>query len=152
VRHETSLVKPSDREKSLEVITTMKPKPKKAKGAKMREINHNTLSYGGSPGELVSIRVEAVGTNHMVNYILDGVGPTTLTAGQKLTFNLKNTVGAKTILQLNLEYSADGTYTVAVENVPDCAIDTGMPKLNECVRTFDDFPDGNTLNFSFFVE
>lgn len=116
----------------------------------MREINHNTLSYGGQPGELVSIRVEAQGTNHMVNYVLDGVGPSTLPPGQKLTFNLKNGVGAQTVLQLNLEYSADGTYTVAVENVSNCAIDT--QHTNECVNTFDDFPDGNTLNFSFFVE
>lgn len=117
----------------------------------MREINHNTLSYGGQANEPVSIRIEAQGTNRTVNYFLDGVGPTTLADGQKLTFNLKDAVGATTIVQLDLEYSADGTYTVAVENVSNCILDT-QHQLNECVHTYDDFPDGNTLNFSFFVE
>jgi len=116
----------------------------------MREINHNTLSYGGAPNEQVSIRVEAEGTNHIVTYVLDGVGPTVLPAGQKLTFNLKNAVGAQTILQLNLEYNADGTYKVVVENVSNCLKDE--QHKNECSHTYDDFPDGDTLDFSFLAE
>src|ERR1044072_2733204 len=48
------------------------------KGAKMREINHNNLNYGGGAQETASIRVEANGTNHMVNYVLDGSPAQTL--------------------------------------------------------------------------
>jgi len=116
----------------------------------MREINHDTLSYGGAPSEPVSIRVEATDTNHSVTYVLDGVGPTVLPEGEKLTFNLKNAVGGQTILQLNLEYNAEGTYKVTVENVSNCVKDS--QHKNECSHTYDDFPDGNTLDFSFFAE
>jgi hypothetical protein len=128
----------------------MKPKPAKAKGAKMREIDHNNLNYGGGPQETVSIRVEANGTNHMVTYVLDGVGPTVLPEGHKLTFPLNSTVGQKRILQMDLQYSADGTYTVAVENIPNCVIDSGH--TNECVRHFKDFDFGTVLNYVFFTE
>jgi len=116
----------------------------------MREINHNTLSYGGQPGETGNIRVEANGTNHMVRYVLDGVGPTVLPTGQKLTFKLKNAVGGKTVVHMDLDYSADGTYQVIVENVSNCLKDTGHK--NECSHSYDDFPDGTSLNFSFVAE
>jgi hypothetical protein len=116
----------------------------------MREIDHNNKNYGGGPHETASIRIEADGTNHMVNYSVDGGGIQTLPKGQKLTVPMKATVGDSTTLQVNLEYSADGTYTVAVENIPNCVIDTNH--TNECVRTYSDFDIGTTLNFIFFTE
>jgi len=116
----------------------------------MREIDHNIHQYGGSPQEIASVRIEAAGTNHMVAYVLDGVGPTVLPEGQKLTFPLSSTVGEKRILQMDLQYSADGTYTVAVENVANCVIDTAHK--NECVRHFKDFDFGTVLNYVFFTE
>jgi hypothetical protein len=118
----------------------------------MREIDHNNLNYGGGPQETASIRVEAKGTNHMVSYVLDGAGAVTLPPGQKLTFPLKPTVGAKRILQMDLQYSAPGTYTVAVENVTNCVIDMGH--TNECVggSPYSDFQIGTVLNFVFFTE
>jgi hypothetical protein len=124
---------------------------KPTKGAKMREINHNNLNYGGGPQEMASIRVEANGTNHMVNYVLDGSPAVTLPPGQKLTFPLKPTVGAKRILQMDLQYSAHGTYTVTVENIPNCVIGMGT---NECptASPYNDFQIGTVLNFVFFTE
>jgi hypothetical protein len=118
----------------------------------MREIRHNTLSYRGRAGEPVSIRVETQGdTNHMVHYVLDGSLPArVLPAGQKITFNLKNNSGAQTILQVDLDFTAEGSYKVIVENVIDCSRDTA--NVNECVRTVEGFADGQTLNFQFFVE
>lgn len=118
----------------------------------MKEIRHNTLSYRGRPGEPVSIRVEAQGnTNHQVQYVLDGQLPAKpLPAGQKITFNLKNSSQAQTILQLNVDFTWEGSYKVVVENVIDCTKDT--QNSDECVRTVEGFADGQTLNFQFFVE
>ena len=118
----------------------------------MKEIRHNTLSYRGRPGEPVSIKVEAQGnTNHQVQYVLDGQLPAkSLPAGQKITFNLKNSSQAQTILQLNVDFTGEGSYKVVVENVIDCTKDT--QNSDECVRTVEGFADGQTLNFQFFVE
>ena|SRR5688572_7051272 len=126
------------------------PAPLKETG--MKEIRHNTLTYRGGPGEPVSIRVEAQGnTNHQVQYVLDGQLPAkALPAGQKITFNLKNTSAAQTILQLNVDFTGEGSYKVVVENVIDCTRDT--QNNNECVRIVEGLADGQTLNFQFFVE
>jgi hypothetical protein len=114
----------------------------------MKEINHDTLRYKGNPGEKATIRVTAQGTKHMVNYTLDGGDTQVLLEGQPIEFNLKNTSGQRTDLQLLLQFNAQGSYEIVVENVENCSKDVNH--TGKCTRSRD-VPPNVILNFKFFV-
>lgn len=134
-------------------VNTITPTPTPAptpvqKGVTLKEIRHNTLTYGGPAGAEVTVRVEPQSTSHSVTYTLEGT-TVPLLAGQKIKFNLKNNPGDRTLLQVNLEFSGAGSYDVVVENIADCIKDA--QHTNECRRTRFG-PQGATLNFTFVVQ
>src|SRR5207247_11281149 len=70
---------------------------------KMKEINHDSLRYSGPAGEQVTIKVQAQGTTHMVEYTLDGVTEK-LADGDDINFTLVERAGDESInLQLVLD-------------------------------------------------
>jgi uncharacterized lipoprotein NlpE involved in copper resistance len=114
----------------------------------MKELNHNTQRYAGRPGEQVNIRVEAQGTSHLVEYTLDGE-TRPLKKGTPITFRLGNTSGARTDLQIVLDFDGEGSYEVVIENVTGCSKDTAHQ--NRCADTWDGPPlTGGT--YAFFVD
>ncbi len=115
----------------------------------MRELNHNTLSYAGNPKDGVTIRVERQETNQIVSYTLNGGASQNVLDGENIAFALSDTVGAEDTLQLNLDFTANGSYTVVVENVTGCIKDTGHK--NECSHTRPG-PVAVTMDFTFLVE
>ena len=88
----------------------------------MREIDHDLLQYEGAAGEQVTITITAHNTVHMVNFVLDGEPPADLPAGMPLRFNLKDSSGSVTRLQLNLGFSGGGSYEIVIENVANCTV------------------------------
>ena len=85
----------------------------------MNERDHIKRRYEGAPGEQVTINVTATGTSHLVTYNLDDV-PHTLPEGSPIQFNLKNSSGELTRLQLIMDYNAVGSYEIEIEDVVDC--------------------------------
>lgn len=86
----------------------------------MNEVDHALHQYEGDPGELVTITVTAHNTTHMVSRVIDGGAPVEVPAGTPIRFNLKNTSGDETRLQLTLGFNSLGSYDIIVENVDDC--------------------------------
>lgn len=115
----------------------------------MREIDHNNLEYAGAPGEKVTIRITAHGTTQMVNYTLDGGAPKPLKSGDPIEFNLKNAAGQRTDLQLILDFNAQGSYEVVVENVSNCS--KAVQHAGTCVHTWEG-PPREIETFAFFTE
>lgn len=114
----------------------------------MREKNHDGLRYEGAPGEGVTVRVKAQNTVHMVTYSLDGAGHRPLPEGEDISFDLKGRSGDRTTLQLRLDFTSNGSYAVAVENVEGCRLPVSPP--GECAQRCLG-PDGAVMNFKFFV-
>src|SRR3712207_4324974 len=115
----------------------------------MREVDHDTLRYEGGAREQVTVRVTAQDTVHLVTYKLDGAGAKPLAEGQNLSFKLKTQSGARTDLQLRMDFTGNGRYDVLVSGVDDCQLPESPAGkcLQGCLG-----PDGSTLNFKFFVE
>jgi hypothetical protein len=113
----------------------------------MNELDHIKHRYKGSPGEQVTITITPTGTVSLVNFTLDGVAGG-LPAGTPLRFNLKNVSGAMTPLQLDLDFTALGTYEIVVEKVVDCVKDAGH--TNKCIHTRQG-PPRVIENYKFFV-
>jgi hypothetical protein len=90
----------------------------------MKETNHIKRRYQGTKNEQVTINVTADDTNHLVTYNLDDVPQPPLPAGTPLTFDLRNSTGNITRLQLILDYNAAGSYEIEIENVDNCTADT----------------------------
>jgi hypothetical protein len=90
----------------------------------MNETNHIKHRYRGTPNEPVTIHVTADGTNHMVTYNLDDIPQPALPAGTPITFNLGSSSGDLTRLQLIMDFNAEGSYEIEIENVDDCTADT----------------------------
>ncbi|HEY5885670.1 MAG TPA: hypothetical protein VIT88_13340 [Pyrinomonadaceae bacterium] len=114
----------------------------------MREINHSHLEYEGAPQEPVTVRVSAINTNHIVTYKLNAGATIVLPKGQVIQFNLKNSTGQRTDLQIFTDGSTPGSNEFVVENVSNCS----QPPANsgKCVRRRNVPPRKVTL-FAFFV-
>ncbi len=97
----------------------------------MNETNHMKHRYQGAPGEPVTINVTANGTTHMVTYNLDDVSHA-LPAGTPITFNLGNSSGDLTRLQIIMDYNSVGSYEIDVRDVVDC---TGGSPAGTCKHT-----------------
>ena len=115
----------------------------------MIELKHNTLKYAGAAGEDIVVRVVAQGTSHLVVYKLDDDEASPLEEGDAITFRLKDEEGARTNLQLTLDFNGQGSYTVTVENVENCVKDD--EGNNECVHVWNG-PPISFKHFSFFVQ
>lgn len=113
----------------------------------MRERDHDNLEYEGGPEEKAKITVTAQGTTHLVEYTLNGVTKK-LKKGDPIEFDLKSAVGQQTDLQIVLDFNAQGTYDVDVENIPNCSEDD--QHLGKCVNTVAG-PPKEFLTFVFFV-
>lgn len=102
----------------------------------MQETNHDNLRYRGKAGEHVTVRVTASDdTVHLVTYVLDGQLPAkVLPKGESIEFDLKNSSGAVTRLQINLDFAPSGSYDVVVENVAGCPFD--VSGIDECPNPF----------------
>ena len=112
----------------------------------MQEVDHNNLEYKGSAGEPVTVTVTPNGTTQLVAFTLDG-NSQPLPPGGKIRFNLKNASGQQTTLQLVLDFNANGSYEVVVENVTNCSQDT--QHVGRCLNTVDGPPKAFlTLVFS----
>jgi hypothetical protein len=85
----------------------------------MNETNHDKNRYKGAPGEAVTINVTAHGTAHMVTYNLNDVSHA-LPAGTPITFNLGDSSGDLTRLQIIMDYNSVGSYEIVIKNVVDC--------------------------------
>jgi hypothetical protein len=114
----------------------------------MQELDHNNLEYEGAPGEKVTMEVTAKDTNHIVTYKFDIGATQVLKKGDAIEFNLKNTSGQKTELQLITDGTTPGSYDIIVENVPNCVKD--LQQLGNCKRTRPVPPKKISL-FVFFV-
>jgi|GEM_PF-6850303 len=88
----------------------------------MKDLNHPKHRYLGKPGEPVAVDVIAHDTTHMVQFILDGAPAQVLPEGQQIRFNLKNSSGAITTLQLIMDFNAVGAYDIVVSDVTDCPV------------------------------
>jgi poly(3-hydroxybutyrate) depolymerase len=87
--------------------------------SEMNETNHLKHRYQGAPNEQVTIKVTATGTTHMVTYVLNDKSHA-LPAGTPITFNLGDSSGDLTRLQLIMDYNAAGSYEIIIEKVVDC--------------------------------
>lgn len=114
----------------------------------MREKDHNHLEYEGTPGEKVTLRITAKGTNHMVTYKLNGGATQVLKKGDPIEFNLKAASGQRTDLQVIMDGTTRGTYELALENVPNCKDD--LQQIGKCVDTRKAPPKKDSL-YAFFV-
>jgi hypothetical protein len=99
---------------------------------KMRELSHPKHRYEGVAGEQVTIKITANGTTHMVHFVLDGASAQVLPAGTPLRFNLKNSSGDVTLLQLTMDFNGEGSYDIVVANVENCPTD---PLHIKCTHT-----------------
>lgn len=113
----------------------------------MNELSHIKRRYEGAAGVPVTIRVTADGTSHMVTYNLDDV-PHTLPEGSPIRFNLKNSSGELTRLQLIMDFNAVGSYEIEIENVDNCTADTDQ--AGTCKHTRPG-PPLVIENYKFFV-
>lgn len=109
----------------------------------MTEIDHDDLRYSGQAGEQVTVAVTPQGTTQMVVFTLKGqTNP--LPAGQSIQFPLEGQPGGQPmILQLTLDFNAQGNYRVVVRSV------TNEPG-NECVHVWNG-PPLAIKTFRFFV-
>lgn len=115
----------------------------------MKEINHTTLRYSGPPGEQVTVKVEAQGTTHLVEYTLEGETQP-LAEGDDITFTIvKKPSDDSMKLQLVLDYEPNGTYVVTVMNVSNCKKDLGHK--NTCVHKWSG-PNQQIKDFKFFAD
>lgn len=89
----------------------------------MNETNHIKHRYNGAPLEQVTINVTATGTTHMVTYNLDDVSHA-LPAGTPIRFNLGNSSGDLTRLQIIMDFNSEGSYEIEVQNVTNCTADS----------------------------
>lgn len=99
----------------------------------MKETNHIKRRYKGTPNEDVIINVTADGTSHLVTYNLDDVPQPPLPAGTPITFPLGNSSGDLTRLQLIMDFNAEGSYEIEIENVDNCTADTDQ--AGTCTHT-----------------
>jgi len=113
----------------------------------MRELDHDNLEYEGAPGESASVKITANGTTQIVAYTLNGVSQA-LGANGLIQFNLKNSSGQRTDLQLILDYNANANYDVVVELVPNCSRD--LTGVGSCVHRWKG-PPRKIKTFAFFV-
>jgi hypothetical protein len=98
----------------------------------MNETSHDLLTYEGGPGEPVTINVTPNGTTHLVTFNLNDV-PHALPAGTPIRFNLGNSSGNVTRLQLIMDFNHEGSYEYEIENVVDCTEDTDH--IGSCKHT-----------------
>jgi hypothetical protein len=109
----------------------------------MIELDHDDLRYSGQAGEQVTITVVPEGTTQLVTYTLKGQTKPLL-AGASINFALEKQAGdSPMVLQLNLDFDAEGTYRVGVTNVTN-------EDNNECVHTWGG-PPLAIKTFRFFV-
>jgi hypothetical protein len=113
----------------------------------MNEADHDMLRYKGAPGEQVTINVTAHGTTHLVTFNLDDVSHA-LPAGTPIRFNLGNSSGDVTRLQLIMDFNHEGSYEYEIENVVDCREDAGH--VGTCKHTREG-PPKVFENFKFSV-
>ena len=114
----------------------------------MRELDHNNLEYQGGPGESARVRVAPNGTTAIVPYTLDGQSLSLGVGGGVIQFNLKNSTGQRTDLQLILDYNAPGNYEVIVEGVANCSRDAAA--IGSCLHRWKG-PPRKIKTFAFFV-
>jgi len=110
----------------------------------MIELDHDDLRYSGQAGEQVNVTVVPQGTTQIGTFTLRGqTNP--LPKDGTIQFALEKQAGGQPmILQLNLDFNAQGTYRVGVKSV------TNEPN-NECVHTWNG-PPLAIKTFSFFVD
>jgi hypothetical protein len=113
----------------------------------MNESNHTKHRYSGAPGEKVTINVTPQNTTSLVTYTLDGVSGA-LAPGSPLTFELKDSSGDMTPLQLTMDFNALGSYQIVIENVVDCVKDS--EHTGQCVHQRPG-PPQVIENYRFFV-
>lgn len=115
----------------------------------IKEINHNSLRYSGPAGEIVTIKVQANDTVHLVEYTLEGE-TSQLNEGDDITFAIVKKPGDQPIkLQLVLDYEPNGTYVVTIMNVSNCVKDTG--NHDTCVHKWSG-PNQQIKDFKFFAD
>ena len=98
----------------------------------MNETDHDMLRYKGAPAEQVTINVTAHDTTHLVTFNLNDVSHA-LPAGTPIRFNLGNSSGNVTRLQLIMDFNHEGSYEYEIENVVDCSAD--IEPLVTCKHT-----------------
>lgn len=113
----------------------------------MREVNHLLRQYEGAPGEQVTITITPHNTTQLVNFVLDGAPAQPLPAGTPIRFNLKNSSGDITRLQITMDFNGVGSYDIVVSSVVNCS--TTPPPT--CKRTRNG-PPLVIENLTFFVE
>jgi hypothetical protein len=113
----------------------------------MKDLNHAKHRYLGNPGEAVTVEVIAHDTTHMVQFSLDGGPAQVLPEGEAIRFNLKNSSGELTTLQITMDFNHMGAYDLVVSNVSDCSV-TPPPR---CVHTRSG-PDQIIENHKYGVE
>jgi hypothetical protein len=109
----------------------------------MLEIDHDDLRYSGQAGEQARITIAPNGTTAIGTYTLKG-DTQPLPAGGSINFPLeKQPNDMPMVLQLNLDFNAQGSYRVGLREV------VNEPN-NECVHTWSGPPIISKI-FSFFV-
>jgi len=98
----------------------------------MIELNHAKHRFQGAAGEQVTITITPHDTTALVTFVLDGAPAQPLPPGVPLRFNLKNTSGAVTQLQLIMDFNGEGSYDIKVENVVNCPSD---PQHTSCTHS-----------------
>ena len=109
----------------------------------MVELDHDDLRYSGQAGEQVRVTVLPQGTNAIGTFTLNGI-TSPLPATGVISFPLESQPNDQPmVLQLNLDFNAQGSYRVGVRVVTN--EDNG-----ECVHTWLG-PPLAIKTFSFFV-
>jgi hypothetical protein len=114
----------------------------------MKELDHDNLEYEGGPGETARVRVTPHGTTAIVPYTVDGTSLGLGVGGGVIEFNLKNSSGQRTDLQLILDFNALGNYDVTVEGVANCSRDAAA--VGGCLHKWKG-PPRKIKTFAFFV-
>ena len=110
----------------------------------MEEIDHDDLRYIGKTGEQVGISVSPQGTNAIGTFTFKGIS-NPLPPHGLITFPLQRQPNDEPmVLQLNLDFNAEGSYRVGVRVVTN-------ENDNECVHTWFG-PPLSIKTFSFFVD
>ena len=109
----------------------------------MVELDHDDLRYSGDVGEQVRVTISPQGTNAIGVFTLRGI-TRPLPANGVISFALESQPNDQPmVLQLNLDFAAQGSYRVVVRVVTN-------DDNNECVHTWLG-PPLLIKTFSFFV-
>lgn len=109
----------------------------------MREIDHDDLRYAGQAGEQVRITIIPQGTNVIGTFTFEGT-TNPLPSHGLISFPLQTQPNDQPmVLQLNLDFIAEGSYRVVVRVVSN-------ESNNECVHKWLG-PPSLIKTFSFFV-